>query len=129
MKSTPLSGKHWIVEFYGAHSLGDTRVIRRALRNAALRAGATLLRIQLHHFGAGSGVTGVALLAESHISIHTWPECDYAAIDIFMCGGSSRPGKALASLRTELGPRRAKVQRLVRRMPPVTKSKPGSRKA
>jgi S-adenosylmethionine decarboxylase len=80
----PSSGKHWIVEFYGARALGDVKVIRRALRNAATLSGATLLRIQLHHFGAGGGVTGVALLAESHISIHTWPERSYAAIDIFM---------------------------------------------
>jgi S-adenosylmethionine decarboxylase len=121
MTSARRSGKHWIVEFYGAHSLGNTRVIRKALRSAALRSGATLLKTQLHHFGEGGGVTGVALLAESHISIHTWPECDYAAIDIFMCGERCSPAKALASLRNDLSPLRAKVQRLVRRMPRVRK--------
>jgi len=110
-------GKHWIVEFYGARALGDVRVIRRALRNAAKLSGATLLKIQLHHFGAGGGVTGVALLAESHISIHTWPERAYAAIDIFMCGSRCSPRAALDSLRSELEPARASVRRLVRRMP------------
>ncbi len=117
MKSAPASGKHWIVEFYGARALDDVKVIRRALRNAAKLSGATLLKIQLHHFGAGGGVTGVAILAESHISIHTWPERSYAAIDIFMCGTQCSPRAALESLRSELTPRRAKVRRLVRRMP------------
>jgi len=112
-------GRHWIVEFHGAHSLGDVKVIRRALKNAAALAGATLLKVQLHHFGSGSGVTGVALLAESHISIHTWPERAYAAIDIFMCGRNCSPAAALASLRIELEPKRVLVRRLLRRMPAV----------
>ena len=118
MKAALPTGKHWIVEFYGARALGDVRVIRRALKNAAELSGATLLKIQLHHFGAGGGVTGVALLAESHISIHTWPEIAYAAIDIFMCGNKCSPRAALESLRTELTPKRARVRRLVRRMRP-----------
>jgi S-adenosylmethionine decarboxylase len=111
------SGRHWIVEFEGVQALGDVRLIRRALKNAARLAGATLLRIQLHHFGAGGGVTGVALLAESHISIHTWPERAYAAIDIFMCGSRCEPAAALQSLKEELQPGRVLVRRLVRRMP------------
>lgn len=115
------AGKHWLVEFYGAHALGDTRAIRRALRNAAAESGATLLRIQLHHFGEGSGVTGVALLAESHISIHTWPERAYAAIDIFMCGRKCSPQKALESLRLDLTPAREKIRRILRRMPKSTR--------
>jgi S-adenosylmethionine decarboxylase len=116
------AGKHWLVEFYGAQSLGDTRAVRRALRNAAVESGATLLRIQLHHFGEGAGVTGVALLAESHISIHTWPERAYAAIDIFMCGRNCSPKKALDSLRLDLRPAREKVRRVQRRMPKATLS-------
>ena len=51
MKAALPPGKHWIVEFYGARALGDVRVIRRALRNAAKLSGATLLKLQLHHFG------------------------------------------------------------------------------
>jgi S-adenosylmethionine decarboxylase len=115
------TGKHWLVEFYDAHSLGDTRAIRRALRKAAANSGATLLRVQLHHFGKGAGVTGVALLAESHISIHTWPERGYAAIDIFMCGRNCSPRKALESLRLDLRPARDKVRRILRRMPKPTR--------
>ena len=56
-----------------------------------------------HPFGPGLGVTGVVLLAESHISIHTWPEQGYAAIDIFMCG-AAEPQRALDVLREALAP-------------------------
>jgi hypothetical protein len=69
-----LIGKHWLIEMYQAPKLDDVAHIRRALRRAVAGSGVRLIRLQLHHFGAGRGVTGVALLAESHISIHTWPE-------------------------------------------------------
>ena len=113
-RTTRITGKHWLVEFYGAHDLSDVKAIRRAMKNAVTEAGVTLLKLQLHHFGPGDGVTGVALLAESHISIHTWPERDYAAVDIFMCGKTSRPEKALAALRAALGPRKVRVRRFER---------------
>ena len=108
------SGTHWLVEFYGAGSLDDRRRVRSALRSAVAASGVTLLRLQLHHFGRGAGVTGVALLAESHISIHTWPERRYAAIDIFMCGRESRPREALSALRNALRPNRVRVRRFAR---------------
>lgn len=111
------AGKHWLVEFYGAQALADVRAIRRALRNAATKSGATLLQVRLHHFGEGAGVTGVAMLAESHISIHTWPERAYAAIDIFMCGRKCDPKLALDSLRLDLQPAREKVRRILRHLP------------
>jgi S-adenosylmethionine decarboxylase len=114
MRRTKISGKHWLVELYGARELGDARVIRKALRNAVAVSGVTLLKLQLHHFGPGRGVTGVALLAESHISIHTWPERDYAAVDIFMCGKASRPQKALEALKDALQPRGTRVRRFER---------------
>jgi len=106
-------GRHWLIEFYGASHLGDVRRIRRALRSAVSACGATLLRLQLHHFGPGHGVTGMAMLAESHISIHTWPEVDYAAIDIFLCGPSD-PQLALDALRTHLAPAKLRVRRFER---------------
>ena len=64
------------------------------MREAVQVTGATLLHIHLHHFTPNGGVSGVAVLAESHISIHTWPERDYAALDIFMCG-DTQPKKAI----------------------------------
>ena len=61
-------------------------------------AGATLLHIHLHHFTPNGGVSGVAVLSESHISIHSWPEADYAALDVFMCG-EAQPQKCVEVLR------------------------------
>ena len=80
------AGLHLLLEFWGAQRLDDEDFIEAALKGAAEAAQATVLDIRLHKFLSSGGVTGVALLAESHISIHTWPERDYAAVDIFMCG-------------------------------------------
>src|SRR5918996_2631116 len=80
------AGTHLIVDLWGGNKLDDIEHIRRALKDAAYAAGATLLDIHLHRFSPNGGVSGVAVLAESHISIHTWPERSYAALDLFMCG-------------------------------------------
>ena len=85
--SPPYDGRHVLADFHGcAARLDDAGLVERALRDAVAAAGATILDLNLHHFGEGQGVTGVALLAESHLSIHTWPEHDYAALDLFLCG-------------------------------------------
>lgn len=80
------AGTHLIIDLFGASGLDDIVLIERTLRRCVDAAGATLLHIHLHHFTPNAGVTGVAVLAESHISIHTWPERAYAALDVFMCG-------------------------------------------
>jgi S-adenosylmethionine decarboxylase len=80
------AGMHLLIDLWEAHDLGDPAHIDAALRRAALDAGATILHGHFHHFSPNGGVSGVLVLAESHISIHTWPERDFAAIDIFMCG-------------------------------------------
>ncbi len=80
------AGTHLLVDLWGASNLCDPELIDRALRDAAEAAGATILHGHFHHFSPNGGVSGVLVLAESHISIHTWPERDFAAIDIFMCG-------------------------------------------
>ncbi len=80
------AGTHLLVDLWGATNLCDPDLIDRALREAAEAAGATILHSHFHHFSPNGGVSGVLVLAESHISIHTWPERDFAAIDIFMCG-------------------------------------------
>lgn len=98
------SGTHLLLDLYGAKHLSDLNFIREQLNNVAVICGATLLDIQLHKFGEGQGITGVALLAESHISIHTWPEHSYAAIDIFMCGECD-PALAVEPLRAAFGAR------------------------
>ena len=80
------AGTHLLIDLWDAENLSDPVHIDRALRTAAERAGATILHSHFHHFTPNGGVSGVVVLAESHISIHTWPERRFAAVDIFMCG-------------------------------------------
>lgn len=97
------AGTHLLIELWNAKNLGDMTITDQMLRDATVAAGATLLHIHLHHFGPNAGLSGVAVLAESHISIHTWPERGYAALDIFMCG-SCDPYKAIPVLRRAFEP-------------------------
>ncbi len=106
-------GDHLLVEYWGAQNLADTELIREALELSASAAAATLIHSHCHRFGDGGGVSGVALLAESHITIHTWPEHDYAAIDIFMCGNCD-PYDCLATLERTLRPTHREIQLLKR---------------
>ena len=80
------AGTHLIIDLFGAKRLDDLKHIKETLKRCVEVAGATLLHIHLHHFTPNGGVSGVAVLAESHISIHSWPEAGYAALDVFMCG-------------------------------------------
>lgn len=101
-------GLHLLIDFWDCQGLTDAAGIERALRKAATACGATVLGVTLHGFGDTGGITGVALLAESHISIHTWPETGYAALDIFMCGRCD-PRRALPVLEAHFAPGRVKV--------------------
>jgi len=80
------AGTHLIIDLFGAKRLDDLKLVEDTLRRCVDVAGATLLHIHLHHFTPNGGVSGVAVLSESHISVHSWPEADYAAFDVFMCG-------------------------------------------
>ncbi|MFN3440575.1 MAG: adenosylmethionine decarboxylase [Acidovorax sp.] len=77
-----------LADLYGASPLllADAAFLKGAASEAAERAGATLLAVHCHPFGPGQGVAGVVLLAESHLTFHTWPEHGFAALDAFMCG-------------------------------------------
>ena len=88
-------GRHCILELYQCDhaKLNDEAFIRTTITSSAKVAGATLMNLVTHSFKP-QGVTGLALLAESHISIHTWPEIGYAAIDVFTCGDHTMPEKA-----------------------------------
>ena len=97
------AGTHLLVDLWGARNLTDPATIDRALSEAAEAAGATILHSHFHHFGPDGGVSGVVVLAESHISIHTWPERDFAAVDIFMCGACD-PYKSLPVLKAAFQP-------------------------
>lgn len=98
------AGTHLIIDLYGARRLDDLAHIERALKRCVEVAGATLLHIHLHHFTPNGGVSGVAVLSESHISIHSWPEADYAALDVFMCG-ESKPQLAIGVLQEAFDPK------------------------
>ncbi len=97
------AGTHILVDLWGAQNLNDRDIIDQALQRAAEAAGATVLSSHLHQFSSSGGVSGVLILAESHISIHTWPERDFAAVDIFMCG-SCNPYDAVAVLKDAFNP-------------------------
>ena len=85
-------GRQILIEFYDCHieTLRDRNRIRQYMLEAARYAGATVISDTFHHFKP-DGISGVVVIAESHISIHTWPEHRYAAVDVFTCGDSVDP--------------------------------------
>jgi S-adenosylmethionine decarboxylase len=97
------AGTHLIIDLFGAQRLDDLKHIKETLKRCVEVAGATLLHIHLHHFTPNGGVSGVAVLAESHISIHSWPEVGYAALDVFMCGDCN-PHATVDVLKTAFKP-------------------------
>jgi len=102
------AGSHLIIDLWEATGLDQRERIETALIDAVQAAGATLLHIHLHKFEDGGGISGVAVLAESHISVHTWPEKGYAAFDVFMCG-DAQPRKALDVFKKAFEPGRIVV--------------------
>ncbi len=101
--TSPL-GVHIIADLYEARNLVDGPAMFQAMKQAAELAGAVVVGERHHSFGEGQGVTGVVLLAESHISVHTWPETGFAALDIFMCGDAVDPSRALDHLKAYFAP-------------------------
>lgn len=97
------AGMHLLIDLWGASSLDDLKLVEETLVESAHVAGATVLHNHLHHFSPNGGISGVVVLSESHISIHTWPERGYAALDIFMCGDCD-PYKAIPILRRAFKP-------------------------
>jgi S-adenosylmethionine decarboxylase len=83
------AGNHLIIDLFGARRLDDLKHVEHTLKRCVEAAGGTLLKTHLHNAMPHGGVAGVAVLAESHMSIHSWPEANYAALDVFMCGGSN----------------------------------------
>jgi S-adenosylmethionine decarboxylase len=102
------AGSHLIIDLWEAKGLHERERIENALIDAVQASGATLLHIHLHKFEDGGGISGVAVLAESHISVHTWPEMGYAAFDVFMCG-DAQPRKALEVFKKAFEPGRIVV--------------------
>ncbi|MGB3445695.1 MAG: adenosylmethionine decarboxylase [Xanthobacteraceae bacterium] len=107
------AGSHLIIDLYDAERLDDLDHISETLKLCVEAAGATLLHMHLHPFEPNGGISGVAVLAESHISIHSWPERRYAALDVFMCG-EAEPERCIEVLRKAFRPKRIAVQELLR---------------
>ncbi len=97
-------GRHLLIELQDCDRevLNDLDFLRDAMVTAAIDCGATVLGESFHHFSP-QGVSGVVIIAESHLSVHTWPEYGYAAVDIFTCGVSVEPRKAAEVLIEKLG--------------------------
>ena len=106
------AGVHLIIDLHGAKGLDDIDLVEATLRRCVDAAQATLLHIHVHHFQP-NGISGVAVLAESHISIHTWPEVGYAAMDVFMCGNAN-PDACVPVLEEAFQAGRVEVNELLR---------------
>ena len=96
-------GRHILVEFYGCSQeiLGDASRLEKLVVKAAKDAGATVLNSTFHQFSP-VGTSGVVVIQESHLAIHTWPEYGFAAVDLFTCGQGINPWKAYAVLKEAL---------------------------
>lgn len=108
-------GRHLLVDLHECdpERLHDPDSVEQALLDAARASGATILGHQFHRFQP-HGVSGVVLIAESHLSIHTWPEHGYAAVDFFTCGPGMRPEVGVDVLTAAFGCRRAEVNEVRR---------------
>ncbi len=106
------AGTHLIIEVVDGTGLDDEARIQRAFRDCVEECGATLLHIHTHKFSP-QGVSGVAVLAESHISVHTWPEIGYGAFDVFMCG-DAEPWRAVDVLARAFETADVRVKELLR---------------
>lgn len=108
-------GRHLTVDMYGCKfdSLNNLDYIKEAMLAAIKEGNMTLLNLSSHQFQP-QGLTALALLEESHMSVHTYPELGYAAVDVFTCGDHTRPDKAVSMLKQFLKPERMKVTNIRR---------------
>ncbi|MBN2498884.1 MAG: adenosylmethionine decarboxylase [Deltaproteobacteria bacterium] len=120
-------GTHLVAELTGCRfeDLDSVDFVRRALVRAAAQAKATVLDASFHKFSP-QGVSGVVVLAESHSSIHTWPEHGYAAVDVFTCGDQAMPEKAIESIVESFEPEHYAVREIPRGIPAARKSRPAA---
>ncbi len=108
-------GIHYIIELYNcsAKILDDVKIIERALNYSADLAEATIISSNFHKFSP-QGVSGVVVIAESHLSIHTWPELRYAALDLYTCNLNMNIDKALEYIQQVFQPREMIIKYLER---------------
>ncbi|MCC6177178.1 MAG: adenosylmethionine decarboxylase [Chloroflexi bacterium] len=106
-------GRHLVLELWGCENLNSSAVVERALLDIVEALNLTLLSLNVHPFSP-IGVTGVAIVSESHVVIHTWPELGYAAVDVFTCGAERNPEDAVPVLREHFAPERIQVMEMSR---------------
>jgi len=110
-------GKQVILDCWGCNKkIASEDAVRAALLEAVAKANVTLLELSVHQFHP-QGISAVALLAESHLFVHTWPEKSYLAVDFFTCGSNALPEEALEVIRAAFMPTDTKVQQIERGIP------------
>ncbi|MBL7150206.1 MAG: adenosylmethionine decarboxylase [Candidatus Pacebacteria bacterium] len=112
-KRQKYAGIHLLAEFWGGTIIEDSKKIEKILITAVKKSKNTPLEIKIHKFSP-QGITGVVLLAESHIALHSWPEINYLAIDIFTCGEKANPYKALEYLKKKFQPKKVEIKEIKR---------------
>ena len=106
-------GRHIILEMWGCQNLDSVETAERALRDMVVALDLHLLDLKVYPFSP-IGVTGMAIVSESHLVIHTWPEYGYAAVDLFTCGEARDPQEALTILRENFQPERIGIMEINR---------------
>ena len=113
-KGKIFAGHHYLIDVWGeGEHLENEDLIKKIIANSAIAAGATVLDLHSHKFGEAEGISAIALLAESHISVHTWPERNFAAFDIFLCGNTN-PEKAVRSIKQHIKFVKIKISKIKR---------------
>ncbi len=115
--STATFGEHYLVDLHGCDSelIATSKTTEEALLSAATRCGSTIIEYYFHQFSP-HGASGVILIAESHFSVHTWPENGFAAVDIFTSGETMKPEVAIEILEEAFNADRVEVMKVTRGM-------------
>jgi len=118
LKGSNPEGVHYLLDLQGCKEelLRDKDLLTTAMENAATNAGATVVETLIHQFNP-HGLSGVVVIAESHLAIHTWPEHSYAAIDIFTCGNADIAQQIYLNLKEIFSPIKHKLSKIERKPP------------
>lgn len=113
-------GRHILCESYGCDPevLNDRKVVEQIMVDAALKTGAEVREVAFHKFSP-QGVSGVVIISESHLTIHTWPELGYASIDVYTCGDHVDPWAAVNHMNEAFGATSVEAKEYARGLPPA----------
>ena len=108
-------GRHVLAEIYdcSAEILNDIKSVEKIMVRAALEAGAEIREVAFHKFSP-QGVSGVVVISESHLAIHTWPELGYAAVDVFTCGETVDPWVSCNYIKQQFAAQRMEAKEVKR---------------